>query len=281
MAFMRTVEAGLNAARRRITIRAVTEIVEALKPTLDNLRADTERALPPELEALIVAQLDSRALSRLELDQAQVVASFTKAYEAGLLSGAEDIQRALYVLKRAASPKVTGSFNLDNPLALEALQARGLDLVRNLNMGTRTFMLTAFAEAFTATGAGSTKALVKQIHSNLTDTERGAFGRARLESIVHHEMNFVHSAARLEQYRETGLTRKRWEAVDAVACDLCMDNQSKGAVPLDFSFRSVFGETQHPPGHPRVCHCHLGVDMDELRERAAGADDNDEEEVVD
>lgn len=267
--FSRTVEDALTRARKRVTRDVVEQIVSTVLP---RYQAATERAgvLPPEIETLILTELANHELLALDLNQTEVLAAFARAYEEGLLTGANDVQRVLYAMGQADATTVSMAFNLTNGEALDALEVRALALVRNLEEGTRSYMMTAFRDAFTEHGPGSARELTNAIHANLTSEEQGAFGKKRLEGIVHHEMNFVHSAGRLEQYRAIGLTKKRWNAIDGIACDICAANEGDGAVPLDHSFRSVFGPTQHPPGHPKVCHCHLSIDPDEVQALADG-----------
>lgn len=228
-----------------------------------------DRSLPPSLEAIIISTLVELGYTSLNLNRTPIVRAFRQAYEAGLISSAQDIQHALYMLHRVARPDIAMAFNLTNPEALNALEARSLQLVKQLEEGTRTFMMDAFRSAFTELGPGSPEELTDAIYHNLTSDEQGAFSKSRVESIVHTEMNAVHSNARMEQMRAAGLQTKVWKAIQGVACDVCQENADLGPVPIGSdAFNSVFGPTDGPPGHPKVCHCSLSINMDELQDIA-------------
>lgn len=266
-AFERAVAKAFAKARARITLSDVRRVVE-------RSGLSQQRSLPPDIEAAILDGLMALDLAKLDLDAGVVVRAFADAYAAGLFRGAQEIKRAFYELGRVPTPVVSMAFHLDNPDALAALAERNLAMVKQLDAGTRTYMLDAFRAAFNEHGPGSTDELVRAIYENLTSEERGVFGRKRIGNIVRTEMNAVHSAGRMAQMERAGFTRKRWNAVPALACPICMGNQAKGAIPMGETFNSVFGPVQHPPGHPSVCHCHLSIDLAEAEEIAAEADDD-------
>lgn len=257
--FEKAVTAGFNRARRKIRLEHIELIVGQMVPP-----SDTERVLPPDIEIMILNHLMSLGYFDLAVDNAAILKAFQEAYTAGLKAGAEDIQRQLYELGRAATADLGVTFNLTNPEALAALEKRGLTLVKQLEEGTRTFMLQTFSSAFDEIGPGSPNALARTIYHGLSDNEKGAFSKKRVQSIVNTEMNLVHSTGRIEQIQAAGLTRKVWHAVTALACSICLSNAAKGPVPVDYAqFGSVFGGTSSPPGHP-ICRCRISADLEEI-----------------
>ncbi len=196
---------------------------------------------------------------------ATVFQALSLAYEQGLLAAAEDVWAAL-----ASNGHVTGPlklrFGLTNPDVLEALRTNVVQLGRDLDEGTRSLvarLIYSGVREGRAVYAGK-----DSITAEILKAFPLTIGRRRAQSIALFEVNKVESLAHLKQYRTFGLTRKGWNAVESLACELCRRNMARGFVPLEAKFENVFGPCDGPPGHPTVCHCALRFDRQELLERA-------------
>lgn len=266
-AFEDALNEAFTAAHGTITTSSVRKATASLGVALG--------ASPTESQvALIISRLGTLVslLKSLGKSDAVIRTAFKTSFERGLINTANDIQSVLYQAKKVTSPKVTMAFDLTNPEAIKALDARGVQMVKQITEGTRTLMRDAIRSAFTETGPGSPDEIAAAIYNGLSDPEKYVFSQKRVKSIVDTELNSIESEARLREMKASGLTRKKWNAVDALACPICLGNQAMGAVPMDAMFNSVFGPTLHPPGHPSVCHCHLSLDMDEINSLAYGDD---------
>ena len=274
---------AFDAARGRITKKGIAGIVAELQRRRKQKEDDApERAvlrsiagktaavveqsiIDEALEVLISAKLLGLGWLKTVFNVERVTYTFQQAFSAGLKESAEDVQKALYTAGKVDSPNVLTAFNLSNPEALAAMNSRALALSAIMDEGTSYHMVNTFKSSFSALGPGSEQELVAAIYDNLTSEEQGAFSKKRLESIVRTEMNYVHSEGRLAQMDALGLKKKQWIAVPVVACPICMRNQGKGVVPIDYNqYESVFGSVSHPPGHPTICHCRIDIVMEEL-----------------
>ena len=98
----------------------------------------------------------------------------------------------------------------------------------------------------------------------------GKMFEGRVASIVNTEIAMAETEGRRQQYKETGLTKKRWVHTGTdQPCSVCQGNIDMELIGIDEDFESVFGTTQGPPAHPQVDHCHLEFDEAELIKLAA------------
>lgn len=209
------------------------------------------------------------------------------SFAQGAVVAAELIQQFLYEEGLADTPKIGIDFKLKNPETLAELESRAAQMVRRVNDGTKYYLKRIIAAGVDE--GVSSQEIAERIRegqgvdeilrdSGLVDevierarAEIGGLSESRTASIVNTEINRAESEGRVKQWKETGLTRKRWEHTGSdVPCRVCQGNIAMGFVDMDFLFNSVFGEgsIQSPPGHPGVCHCHVAFDEAELIDKA-------------
>jgi hypothetical protein len=89
----------------------------------------------------------------------------------------------------------------------------------------------------------------------------------RADTVSDFELEKVYNAAAEDEMMKVGLAHKSWRCMGSNPCDMCLDNQAAGLVPLDYQYNSVFGPVQSPLAHGS-CHCEEDYDEDELKQLA-------------
>lgn len=207
-----------------------------------------------------------------------------EAFSEGATVAAELVQRLLFEEELVSSPDLIGlNFDLKNPQTLAKLEQKAAQLVTRINDGSKFFIkriITSgveeglasplIAEAI-AEGASVAEILAQEGFMNgvieQAKFELGEMTRVRTNSIVNTEVAKAETDGRVEQWSQQGLTRKQWlHTGPDTPCRFCQANIDLGFVAMDFLYETVFGpaETQGPPAHPQVDHCHLAFDENEL-----------------
>jgi hypothetical protein len=264
-AFRRIVEQRFNKAQKQIKKEVIEELVQYVLLELED-RYVQRTLLDFVIKQAILSFFLTYNYGDTPIDDIATLNTFIEALTGGIASGAIDVNKVLYAMGKAPTLELGIAFNIENKAAIKALKDRLTFLDKTIPDSTRLKMVDSFASAFSELGPGDAKALTDLIYSKLTSKEHGAFSQERIASIVRTEMNALHSAGRLDQFRAIGLKKKRWIAVPAIACPICLRNQALGPVPIDFNLygSAGFGAISHPPGHPNVCHCSIDIDLDEL-----------------
>lgn len=213
------------------------------------------------------------------------------AYEEGATMAAEIAQELLYTEGLVSEPTLIGlNFTLQNPETLRLLRESAIQLVKQVNEGTKFYLkriITQGVEEGLASPsiaqmirdgedvetvlkqAGFTEGVVKKVQEEI-----GAMTDARIKSIVNTNIAKAETDGRVGQWEKMGLTRKRWAHTGATGendpCPVCVANIELGYVPMDYLYESVFGpaDTLGPPAHPQVDHCHIEMDEQELMNKA-------------
>lgn len=267
-------------AGKRLTNKIVARLLISMQTQIPDMLQDVEKeALEARAEYskaddirtridLIVEQLLSDA-TFYELDDEEFIELvwqiLREAYEEGLLAGAEGIQQALVARGIVESPGVPIDFRVTNPNIIDILKNMAANMVRNIDNGTRYFLRQLIVNgAIQGMGVDELTDHIQAELFGLPVEEAGKLNRDRIRSIVTTELNRADTLGRLKQMEEVGLTLKRWVTRQQDVCTLCLANEARGSVKLDFLFDDVFGPTPGPPGHPVTCHCFIAADANEL-----------------
>jgi len=174
-------------------------------------------------------------------------------------------------------------FVLTETLTLAQLRDYAGQMIQNVNEGTKFFIRRALYRGvkeglsqarirdMIAAGENVDVILAEEpILEAMTKTtieELNQMTGPRIDRILEFELNRARTLAKIEVMRRAGLTTKGWvhtglEKEDD-PCEICVENIALGYVPLDFRYKSVFGECLGPLAHPNG-HCALKMDRREL-----------------
>jgi hypothetical protein len=197
----------------------------------------------------------------------RAAAALELAYAEGLVDQAHAIEKAMVKAGLAGKARLIPAVTkITDPAALRQLERRALGLIKNVDSGTDHFIrreIMAGVKQGLHSPEIARTVLVDDVRRGIIETFRG-----RALSIVNTEINWAQTQAAIAQNLSVGLTKRRWHALVAEACDICLDNMDRGAIGPDESFESVWGDCDGPPAHPNVCHCWVTFDPAELREIA-------------
>lgn len=225
-------------------------------------RADAEQAL--------MAALDRENWWRSPNLVDDVMDILRSAYEEGLGESAHDIDRERVDLGMEKVDLSRTVFNVTNQDVLNLIENRSGAFIANLDDSNRRFIVDAILRGVQR--GISSPTIAREILADEARRDVVERWRHRTISIVNTEINWAESRAALDQQLKLGLTKKRWRSVSGLACNICAANDDDGVVDVDYQFRSVFGPTEAPPGHPGVCHCWITYDKSELKALAADPD---------
>lgn len=258
--------------REDLTVRVIRSMVDRIwdlvpdsspsaKSRVDRSRTDVLRDLQQLMAQLQIGQMTPDVLS----DVLRIVG---QAYQEGIVTGANQIWDSL-VDSGLARGNLKLAYGLRNPDTLRALEANTAQLGRDLTAGTRSIVSRLIYSGVTQGkrvygGRDSIAGAIFQACSQV-------ISKRRAQSIALFEVNKVQSEAHRQQYQTAGLTKKSWVSVTGLACPICAANDRMGFIPIDGTFRNVFGPCQGPPGHPTICHCRLRFDPGELWDNAHNA----------
>jgi 2'-5' RNA ligase len=277
-----SLKSALGKVADKATPARLSKLARAVARVIMPLVGKAE--LPDEWQEQIDAIIEREGWYTLPASITTTLASAYKAaYSEGAQAAAEEVLQFLAERALLANPPVGIDFNLTNPRTLAELEKKAALLVKRINDGTRHYlkrMLVSGVEEGLASpeiaqlikDGATADEIVRQGGfldeiAQKVKVELEGMTPERVESIVNTEINRAESEGRLGQWSEMGLTRKRWQT-DANPCDICRRNEAQGFVEMSHVYEDVFDGTLTPPGHPRVCRCHLEFDEDELMSRA-------------
>jgi SPP1 gp7 family putative phage head morphogenesis protein len=90
-------------------------------------------------------------------------------------------------------------------------------------------------------------------------TSRVVTDASRAGTIAVTEMSRALNTATVDNYKEFGVEKVEWLAIDTGVCDICPANEAQGPIPIGQMFES--GDTE-PPAHPN-CRCTVVPVVDE------------------
>ena len=214
--------------------------------------------------------------------QIELVPIYKDLISQSAIAAAQEIQEFLFTEGLRDTAELSLSFDLVNWATLAEIDQFAVQLVTDVNDGTKYYMRRIISSAVEE-GLSSPKiaklirdgASVQDIlKSDYTEdviakvqSELKALTPNRVESIVNTEINRAESFGRLKQWQEMGLTKKFWRTFGD-ACPICKRNEAAGLVEMAHVYEDVFDGTLAPPAHPQVCRCSIEFDEDELIEKA-------------
>lgn len=227
-------------------------------------RTIEERASPAEqaIEALLRGSDWWKAPDIVEKTQE----ALRLAYEEGLIESSGELASAFGTAGISPSVGITSAKLTARPV-LEQLRNQAMLLQGRIDEGTLHFAKQEIMKGVRQ-GIGtpeiSRRILKDRVRRGVLETFRG-----RALSIVNTEVNKAATSATIAQQEYVGLTRRVWHIISVdLACEICIRNSERGPVEKGDTFESVFGPVEGPPAHPRVCHCWIDIDREELREKA-------------
>jgi len=201
--------------------------------------------------------------------EAQIARALAQGYEDALVESAGELQGALYQAGLADTANIGfAAAHVTDPDTIASLEAQAGSMIKNVDDGTKFFVKQTVLSGVKE-GLGSPEIARKLLIDNV---RRGVIEkfRGRALSIVNTEMNRAMSDGALAQQMHVGLKKKRWHNVPALACNVCVRNTGRGAIPNASKFEAVWGSCNAPPAHPTVCHCWITFDKPELSALVSG-----------
>lgn len=268
-------------------------IREALAPDVERADPDEEKRLRDlavevrrSVDLALAGEFDSASLDFRADTEWQLVSilkgSFAEGAEGAAIYAGQVLTDAGY-----ETPLLTGlDFSLTHPGTLQQIELSGATMVRRVNDGTRYYLQQSILRGVNdgiasveiadliKDGAGLDEILGSsrfKYVKRYTQDQLAKMSIGRIDSIVNTEINRAETDGRLTQWAHMGLSRKRWvHTGEADQCHVCLGNEAKGLIDMDALFDSVWGPATipGPPAHPRVCHCHIEFDEDELIDKA-------------
>lgn len=151
-------------------------------------------------------------------------------------------------------PAPTQLFDRVNQQAVAYAQARGAELVSDIDESTRSMIAETIAQGLEENiGQGAISERLAQSY---------AFSDERAQLIARNEIAMANNNSVLDGMKwlhGRGVTIRKVWLPDADACPICLDNADDGAIPVDEDFSS--GDDA-PTAHPN-CECSLGSEIDE------------------
>lgn len=203
-------------------------------------------------------------------------------FEVGAIDAIRTVRELLFSEDVINDPNIISlAFDLSNPETLSQLDKMAALLVKNINDGTRMYLARTIlngveqglssqnivnlikdgakvADILKQSGYNDNVAkIIKQEIETMTDY--------RIKTIVDNEITKAETNGRVKEWKEMGLTRKRWQhSGEWDVCPLCVKHIELGFVPIDYEYADVFGGVNPgPSAHPH-CHCHIEFDENEM-----------------
>jgi hypothetical protein len=218
----------------------------------------------------------------IHLDEDELQDALSNSFTLGLEDAANSIQAALYENGLVDSPDVNKSFELEDDKEFERIFDYAVVFSELVNSGTDFFVkrlsLASVAEASEQpeyleklkSGAslddlleddGFINSAAEIFRNNLTSIMEN-----RIKSIAVVENTKMYNRGILRQYSAVGFTKKALQHIgNDEPCQVCLDAQALGYVPLNYQFKSKLGqEVDIAPLHPD-CHCVLIFPKNELK----------------
>jgi hypothetical protein len=221
---------------------------------------------------------------KLPEDTANVLKTlFASAFASSLQSVTSRMLDSLHtkgLMQNVTLPdKFSVSTNVEKMAAIAAMAAA---TVAYLNDGTEFFVENAVYSAVkdemtseavlnqVATGATVddviTPNFLSRVIASVLSKLKNVFAD-RADTVSDFELEKVYNSAAEDEMMQVGLAHKSWRCMGDNPCDICLDNQAAGLVPMDYQYNSVFGPVASPLAHGS-CHCEEDYDEDELQQLA-------------
>jgi len=159
----------------------------------------------------------------------------------------DELMKALAEGWQAGMLEQNANVTFDNQVAADWASQHAADLLGNggvLADSTRVFIRELVAKAIRE--QWTPEVLADQLQNAY------AFSDTRARTIADTELSTAMIKGNLDAWKALGVEGKSWlTAADETVCQVCVDNQGDGVIPLDQPFSS--GD-QGPPAHPN-CHC--------------------------
>lgn len=239
-----------------------------------------EKASIENTDEEIEKELDKDDWWALVLSSLVLAELYKIAYENALESVLQEAFHDLYMKGFTNSPDVKFPVSIKNNTEIvNSLLQLSKSSIENIDNGTKFYLrrivmskvksLLTSAEITSQIEQGLdidailsdnvvVRALVLSIQNELTDVLK-----ARVPVITDFELGRVEGMAYVEQFKRMGLSLKAWETLGPNPCEMCVENRSHGEVPLDFKYKSSFGDVLEPTAHSR-CYCELTFSQDDL-----------------
>lgn len=238
-----------------------------------------------KIKTIIEEELAKNNWWEIDLSDLMILAALAAAFNETATETVIEIQRALFEDGIIEIPGLEPGweFVLTDVLTLAQLRDYAGQMIQNVNEGTKFFIRRALYRGIKeglsqasirdmiAAGQGVEAVLAEdpilEAMSRLVVQEIKTMTGLRVDRILEFELNQARTLAKIEVMRRAGLTTKGWEHTGPEKpgdpCEICMENIAVGYVPLDFRYKSVFGECLGPLAHPNG-HCALKYNRREL-----------------
>lgn len=217
-----------------------------------------------------------------DLTTSTLLAIYLSAYQDAIAQAAHQMAHQLYVEGLLDSPDIIQPFSVQgNQAVKDTMSALIAALISNLMTGSRYFIrrsiLSVIKDVLTEQEIRDRLAAGIDIDTIVTDNvfidkivqkvRTEMLGLLKDRSIIDAEFEIgnVQNLAITESYRKAGLQLKHWVCYGDNPCEICLENQAKGYVPLGFVFKSVYGDCFNPRAHPN-CHCGTEYSDEDLRQ---------------
>jgi hypothetical protein len=212
----------------------------------------------------------------IDLPLAALMAIYLSAYQMTIQQAAQEMAHQLFVEGMIDSPEIITPFRVQNLTVQETIQKLAQALTDHLNEGSLFFIrrsiLSVIKDALTKdewAGVDIDTILANNVFmARLIENVRSELAQRlqdRADNDAEFEIGNLENLAVVEEYKRSGLRRKHWVCYGPDPCELCIENQSHGFVPLDFIYKAVFGDVHSPKAH-NWCHCGLEYDTEDLHE---------------
>jgi len=238
-----------------------------------------------KIKTIIEEELNKNNWWEIDLSDLLILAALAAAFTETATETVTEIQRALFEDGILETPELElgWEFVLTETLTLAQLRDYAGQMIQNVNEGTKFFIRRAL---YRGVKEGLSQARIRDmiaagenidtiladdpILESITKTtieELSQMTGPRIDRILEFELNRARTLAKIEVMKRAGLTTKGWVHTgpekEGDPCEICVENIALGYVPLDYRYKSVFGECLGPLAHPQG-HCTLKINRREL-----------------
>lgn len=218
-----------------------------------------------------------------DLKEEAIIAIYLMAYRSAIEQSAHQMAYQLFMQGLVSSPDLNQPFDVkNNPNVRQQVGLLTQALISNLILGSKYFIrrsiLATVKDALTEQDIQDRLDQGIDIETIIEDnvfvdkivqkvrTEMLSLLKERSLIDADFEIGNIENLAITESYRRAGLNLKHWVCYGPDPCELCIENQSNGYVPMDFVFKSVYGDGIHGPRAHTHCHCGLEYNDEDLRQ---------------
>lgn len=234
-----------------------------------------------DLKDLLRKELSKDLWWKSQVSPDTIEAIFALMYEKSLERITREMSQFLFTEGYLSTPNLSKVFSVARNTVLRAeLRKQAQESLNNIDEGSQTYIVNAVISQSKEwlsrpdireklKNGEDIKSIISDpvfmdgltaaILSSLTVTFMD-----RINVITDFELGRIGNAAMSQEFSAVNLQKKAWVCHGQNPCEICLDNQAQGFVPLSFVYNSTMGETPEPPGHPRNCQCNLEYDPDEL-----------------